>query len=126
MRQAGRQDISGNVHVVRPGFLLALTTWLGEIGQPVDRVGFLASQGVCVETHCQVDIAVSHVLLHNPRMDKGRCHQGSGGVSEAVEIGIASCIVLVRYPSGFQVWLEHIRRFVRHLECLGIRQLSCQ
>ena len=72
LRQAGHQDISGDIRVVRPVLLLALTTRPGKVRQSVDRVGFLPSQRVRVEAHGQIDIAVPHYLLCNLRMNAGR------------------------------------------------------
>ncbi|MGB2866216.1 MAG: hypothetical protein WBC05_22985 [Sedimentisphaerales bacterium] len=56
-RQAGRQDRIGDIHIVGPGLLLALTARSGKVGKAVDRVGFLSSQRLRVETHGQVDVS---------------------------------------------------------------------
>jgi hypothetical protein len=74
----------------------------------------LASQGVCVEVHRQVDIAVSHQLLRRLRMDAGSGKHRSELTPQTVEIENAPFCVLVGNPTESEICPEHFGRPLRH------------
>jgi len=54
--QARRQDRTGDIHIVSPGFLLLLPVRAGEIWKTAHGIGFLLSLRMRVEVHRQIDI----------------------------------------------------------------------